>query len=152
MAGRRGTGRRHAFGTPWARGLGSLPPAGSVTDRAARAISGASRDVQLTAQASPLLLAETFRSAGITTPTVTVPAGSHVTITLINADDDMAHGLVITTPGAVSSVMPILIAAPAFGGAALWFLGEPPAAGAPAPEAWEATTAAGGRAAWKGGR
>ena len=112
-----------------AQRLGSTAPAGAVIDRAARSITFTSHDVHLTVLASPLMPAENFRIAGMTNPTVTVPAGAHVTITLINADDDMAHGLVITTPGAGSSVMPMMSAAPAFGGAALWFLGEPTAAG-----------------------
>ena len=40
-----------------------------------------------------------------------------------------AHGLVIMPAGAASSAMPMMTAAPAFTGAALWFLGEPTAAG-----------------------
>ena len=41
----------------------------------------------------------------------------------------MAHGLVITSAGAARPAMPMMTAAPAFPGAALWFLGEPTAAG-----------------------
>jgi rusticyanin len=63
-------------------------------------------------------------------PTVVVPQGAHVTIQFVNADSDMAHGLVITAGnGAAASVMPMMTAAPAFSGAALWFLGEATSAG-----------------------
>jgi plastocyanin len=42
----------------------------------------------------------------------------------------MAHGVVITAKGAAATfVMPMLTAAPAFSGAALWFLGEATPAG-----------------------
>jgi uncharacterized cupredoxin-like copper-binding protein len=62
-------------------------------------------------------------------PTITVPAGARVTITLINADPDMAHGLVITATRAAASWMPMMTARPAFTGSALWFLGDPTSAG-----------------------
>jgi rusticyanin len=112
-----------------AQRLGSAAPAGATIGRAARTITFTGRDVHLTVLASPSMPAESFRIAGMTNPSVTVPAGAHVTITLINADDDMAHGLVVTATGAGRSVMPMMTAAPAFPGAALWFLGEHTAAG-----------------------
>ena len=67
--------------------------------------------------------------AGLTNPTIVVPAGARVSIQLINADTDMAHGLVVTSPGAATTAMPMMTAAPAFPGAALWFLGEATPAG-----------------------
>lgn len=41
----------------------------------------------------------------------------------------MAHGFVVTTRGAAPSYMPMMTAAPAFSGSALWFLGESTGAG-----------------------
>jgi uncharacterized cupredoxin-like copper-binding protein len=43
---------------------------------------------------------------------ISVPAGAHVTIELVNADADMAHGLVITAAGAARSQMPMMTAVP----------------------------------------
>jgi rusticyanin len=74
-------------------------------------------------------VAHPFEIAGIVNPTVVVPAGAHVSIEVINADDDMAHGLVITVGGAATAWMPMMSAAPAFAGAAAWFLPIPTAAG-----------------------
>jgi hypothetical protein len=52
-----------------------------------------------------------------------------VSIQLVNADPDTAHGLVIAASGAGSSWMPMMTARPAFPGAAIWFLGNPTPAG-----------------------
>ena len=57
------------------------------------------------------------------------PAAAQVTMQVINADHDTAHGLVVTASGATSSWMPMMTATPAFRGSALWFLGNPTAAG-----------------------
>ena len=54
---------------------------------------------------------------------------ARVSIEVINADNDTAHGLVITASGAKSSWMAMLTARPAFSGAAVWFLGNPTSAG-----------------------
>ena len=50
-------------------------------------------------------------------------------IQLITADPGTAHGLVITAADAAGSPMPMMTARPAFAGSALWFLGNPTAAG-----------------------
>jgi uncharacterized cupredoxin-like copper-binding protein len=65
----------------------------------------------------------------MTDPAIVVKAGAGVTIQVINADPDTAHGLVITASGARSAWMPMMTARPAFTGSALWFLGNPTAAG-----------------------
>jgi rusticyanin len=109
--------------------LGSQAPAGASIDQAARTITFTSNNVNLVVLASPSMPAESFRIAGLTDPAIVVPAGAHVTIQLINADTDMAHGLVITAAEAARSPMPMMTAAPAFSGSALWFLGKPTAAG-----------------------
>jgi uncharacterized cupredoxin-like copper-binding protein len=58
-----------------------------------------------------------------------VKSGAHVSIKVINADPGAAHGLTVTASGATSSWMPMMTARPAFPGSALWFLGNPTAAG-----------------------
>ena len=112
-----------------ATALGSQVPAGASIDLAADTITFTTMNVHLIVLASPSMPAESFPIAGMTNPAISVPAGARVSIELINADADMAHGLVITSAGAARSAMPMMTAAPAFSGAALWFLGEPTAAG-----------------------
>jgi plastocyanin len=62
-------------------------------------------------------------------PTIVVKAHAHVSMQVVNADPDTAHGLVIAASGARSSRMPMLTARPAFPGSAAWFLGDPTSAG-----------------------
>jgi len=112
-----------------ATALGGQLPAGATIGRAARTITFTGTDVHLVVLASSSMPAESFLIAGLTDPAISVPAGARVTIELINADPDMAHGLVVTPAGAGRSAMPMMAAAPAFTGSALWFLGEPTAAG-----------------------
>ena len=109
--------------------LGNAVPAGASRDRAANRLTFATTSVRLVVLASPSMPAERFRIAGMVDPTVVVPAGAQVHVELVNADEDMAHGLVVTASGAASSWMPMMTAAPAFSGAALWFLGETTSAG-----------------------
>lgn len=120
--------------------LGGQVPAGAVADRAANRITFTGGDVRFTIVASPPGGPdETFRIAGLVSPAIVVPAGARVTITLVNADPDTAHGIVITAAGAAGSVMPMMTARPAFTGSALWFLGD--ATGAGMPEAMVSFTA-----------
>ena len=59
-----------------------------------------------------------------------MPARARVTIQVIDADPDTAHGLVITSAADPAvSWMPMMTDRPAFTGSALWFLGNPTAAG-----------------------
>lgn len=109
--------------------LGNAVPAGASRDRAANRLTFTTASVRLVVLASPSMPAERFRIAGMVDPTVVVPAGAQVHIELVNADEDMAHGLVVTPSGAASSWMPMMTSAPAFSGAALWFLGEATSAG-----------------------
>jgi rusticyanin len=109
--------------------LGTQVPAGASVNRAARTVTFTSATVDLAVLASPSMPAESFRIAGMANPAISVPAGAHVTIELVNADADMAHGLVIMPAGTARSAMPMMTAAPSFTGAALWFLGKPTAAG-----------------------
>ncbi len=113
-----------------AAGLGTQVPAGARLNRAARTITFTSTSAHLVVVTSPAGGPdETFRIAGLVNPTITVPAGAHVSMQVINADRDTAHGLVVTAGGATSSWMPMITTAPAFRGSALWFLGDATASG-----------------------
>jgi len=110
--------------------LGSDIPAGATADRAGNRITFTGSPVRIVALASPSGgHDETFRIGGRVNPSIVVKAGSSVSIEVINADPDTAHGMVITAGGARSSWMPMMTAAPAFSGSALWFLGNPTSAG-----------------------
>jgi len=109
--------------------LGSQVPAGARADRAANTFTFTTTTVRLTVLASPSGGPdETFRIAGMTNPAIVVPAGAQVSIEVINADPDTAHGLVITA-SKDTTWMPMMTARPAFTGSALWFLGNPTSAG-----------------------
>jgi len=113
-----------------AAALGGQVPAGAQVDRAANTLTFTTATAALTIVASPSGGPdETFRAAGLTNPRVIVPAGARVSIQLVNADPDTAHGLVVTSAGAAGSWMPMMTARPAFAGSALWFLGNPTQAG-----------------------
>jgi rusticyanin len=110
--------------------LGSLTPAGATLDRTANRITFTGTSVRLVVLASPIGgRDETFRIAGLVNPAVTVKAGARVSIEIINADSDTAHGLVITASRGTPSWMPMMTTRTAFPGAALWFLGNPTSAG-----------------------
>jgi rusticyanin len=113
-----------------AAALGTRAPAGANIDRAARTITFTTSNVHLAAVASPAGGPdETFRIAGMVNPTITVPAGAKVSVQVINADPDTAHGLVISASSGPSPWMPMMTDRPAFPTSALWFLGNPTAAG-----------------------
>ena len=110
--------------------LGTQAPAGALVSRADNTITFTTSTVRLTILASPSGgKDETFRAAGLTNPRIVVPVGARVSIQVINADSDTAHGLVITASGATASWMPMMTDSAAFPGSALWFLGKPTAAG-----------------------
>jgi rusticyanin len=110
--------------------LGNAVPAGASVDAADHTVSFTATTAHLVVLAGPSGNPdETFRIAGMVNPTITVARGTHLSIEVINSDPDTAHGLVITAAGASSSSMPMTRAAPAFAGSAVWFLGDPTAAG-----------------------
>lgn len=110
--------------------LADQAPAHAAIDRARHRIVFTTRDVRLTALAGPADGPdETFRIAGMVNPTIVVPIAAQVTIQLINADPDMAHGLVITNQNAGTYWMPMMATGPTFTGAAVWALGDPTTAG-----------------------
>jgi len=101
---------------------GDQVPPGAHINQAAHTITFTTGTVHLAAVASPAGGPdETFRIAGMVNPKITVPAGAQVSIQVINADPDTAHG--------PSSWMPMMTSRPAFTGSALWFLGNPTTAG-----------------------
>ena len=105
--------------------FGSQAPVGATIDRIANTITFTSNTVGFTAEASPVGGPdETFRIAGLVNPKIVVHAGARVSIRVINADSDTAHGLVITT-NHEGSWMPMMTSRPAFASSALWFLGNP---------------------------
>jgi rusticyanin len=110
--------------------LGSQIPAGATVSRAANRITFTGSSVRLTVLASPAGGPDdTFRVAGMVNPDIVVKTGARVSIEVVNADPDTAHGLVITAASTGYSSMPMMNARPAFPGAALWFLGNPTPAG-----------------------
>jgi rusticyanin len=110
--------------------LGGQVPASATVSRTRNQITFSGTSVRLTVLASPSGGPdETFRIAGMVDPTIVVKAHVHVSMQVVNADPDTAHGLVITASGARSSWMPMATARPIFLGSAVWFLGNPTSAG-----------------------
>jgi rusticyanin len=113
-----------------ATALSSQLPSAAQVGRADNTITFTGKTVRLAIVASPAGGPdETFRAAGLVNPHIIVPAGARVSIKLINADPDTAHGLVISASEAGTSWMPMMTVRPAFTGSAVWFLGNPNAAG-----------------------
>jgi plastocyanin len=99
---------------PWvspaqARRLGNQAPAGASINRAARTITFTTMNVNLAVLASPPIPAESFRIAGMTNPAISVPAGAHVTIELVNAAGMHAATVTFTAaaPGSYQHLCPI---------------------------------------------
>ena len=110
--------------------FGNQTPSGATVDAKSHRITFSGSTVHLVVLASPPGGPdETFRASGMVNPTIVVRKGAHVRIEVINADPDTAHGLVVTNAASASSWMPMMTAAPAFSGSALWFLGEPTSTG-----------------------
>lgn len=107
--------------------LAQQVPASASVDRTARQITFSGSTVSFAAVASEAGM-YSFEIAGMANPTVTVPVGARVSIDVVNADDDMAHGLVVTA-AEPASWMPMMGTGPAFPGAGVMALGEPTSAG-----------------------
>jgi hypothetical protein len=100
--------------------LGNETPMGAVVDRSANRITFNTSPVDMAVVASPAGNPdETFRTAGLVNPTIVVPRGARIAITLVNADPDTAHGLVVTSSNVAPWYMPMMTAPPAFSGAAV---------------------------------
>jgi rusticyanin len=110
--------------------LGNDDPSGATVDRSDdRIIFSGTSDHLVVLASSSGSPNEMFRIAGMVNPTITVKPGARISIELVNADSNAAHGLVITADGSASLRMPMMTAAPAFSGSSLWFLGNPTSAG-----------------------
>ena len=110
--------------------LGNEVPNGAAVNATHHRITFSGKTAHLVVLASPSGGHEmTFRIAGLVNPTIEVQKGARVSIEVVNADSDTAHGLVISTTGSASSRMPMMTAARAFDGSTLWFLGDPTSAG-----------------------
>jgi hypothetical protein len=110
--------------------LGSQAPAGATIDRAANRITFTGASASIVVLASPAGGPdETFRIAGMVNPAIAIKARTRVSIEVINADPDTAHGVVVTAGTGSSSWMPMMTARPAFTGSTLQFLGNPTSAG-----------------------
>jgi rusticyanin len=109
--------------------LGNSRPPGPVNTTGHR-ITFSGKSVHLTVIAGPSGgPGDTFRIAGLVDPTIAVKAGTRVSIEVINADATAANGFVVVAKGSAATSMPMMSATPAFSGSALWFLGNPTAAG-----------------------
>jgi rusticyanin len=76
---------------------GRVAPPGAVVDRAANSVTFAGQQVAMTILGAPADgHDETFRLAGLTNPTIVVPAAAQVTLELINADAGMDHNWLLT--------------------------------------------------------
>ena len=100
---------------------GTAMPAGARVDIAANTIRFSRLTVGFEVAA---LSGHHFRIAGLSNPTVVVPAGATVHIELVDDDTTSAHGLAVVPVGAGRSSMPMAVTKPAFLGSALWFLGD----------------------------
>lgn len=110
--------------------LGNTIPAGAVVDAGTRRIAFSGDSASLVVLAGPLGGPDdAFRVAGMVNPTVQVQRGARVSIEVVNADPDTAHGLVVTDIGSASRRMPMMTSPPAFSGSAVWFLGDPTSTG-----------------------
>lgn len=110
--------------------LGNATPSGATVDQAINTISFQTTNVRLTVLASPSDGPDmTFRIAGLTDPTITVPQGATVTVQLIDADSDTSHGWLLTQAQPPFPSMAMMQAPIAFPGSFAMPLGEPTAAG-----------------------
>ncbi|MFK9175241.1 hypothetical protein ACJEI5_25075, partial [Escherichia coli] len=75
--------------------LAGQVPANSIVDSRTNTVTFRSNSVSFVAVASgPGAGMFGFEIAGLKNPTVVVPLGSNVKVEVVNADGDMAHGLV----------------------------------------------------------
>jgi rusticyanin len=110
--------------------LGDSIPAGATVNASNNRITFSGSAVHLVVLAGPPGGSDdTFRSCGLVDPTITMHAGAHVWIEVVNADSDSADGLVVTKLMSSVSWMPMTTTSLAFDGSAMWFLGNPTPAG-----------------------
>jgi len=125
------------------RALSQQVPAGASIDSVTRTISFYTAAVSFTVVAiAPGTPDMTFTVAGLTNPTIIVPAGAQVTVRFINNDTDEAHGWLVTDHKPPYEFgQP---ATPAIAGAYAGVIGDPTAAGDGANTVTFTASAAGG--------
>jgi rusticyanin len=110
------------------RTLSDQVPAGASVDKASNTITFTSGSVSFTVVAVPPGGPDmTFRVAGLTNPTIIVPAGAQVTVRFINGDTDEAHAWMITSEQPPFSFYQPRT--PAISGAFSGLIGDPTASG-----------------------
>ena len=109
--------------------LGNQMPYGATMSIKDHRITFAGASVHLVMVATTAHQQVGFRAAGLLNPTIVVPQGAQVSIEFINADPRGAQGLVVATGSSVTRRVPMMSAARAFRGSAMWFLGRATSAG-----------------------
>lgn len=134
MGGGSGAGTADASVSPATAGqLGEATPRGATVDRDANTLTFTGQQVDLTVLGAPSDGPdETFRVAGLTNPTIVVPAGAQVTVELINADVGMQHDWLVTRSQPPFGSMGMMLGAPVAMGAATGTLPEATSAAMPA--------------------
>jgi hypothetical protein len=75
-------------------------------DKAQNTLTFSGAEIRILALAGPEDAMLSYKIAGLTNPTLRVPAGSRIQLTVVNIDDDMYHDLVIWHPRGSFSVRP----------------------------------------------
>jgi len=84
-----------------------FPPSSSPqVDKIRNTLTFAGHLIRLLVTAGPPDAMLSYRIAGLTNPTLRIPVGSGLRLTVVNVDDDMVHDLVISAPQAAYPVRP----------------------------------------------
>lgn len=70
----------------------------SEINKAGNTLTFSGSRIRILALAGPEDAMFSYRIAGLTNPTLRVPAGTRLRLTVVNVDDDMTHDLVISSP------------------------------------------------------
>lgn len=75
-------------------------------DKAGNTLTFSGSLIQLLVTAGPPDAMLSYRIAGLTNPTLRIPVGTRLRLTVVNVDDDMVHDLVISAPQVTYPVQP----------------------------------------------
>jgi rusticyanin len=118
-----------------ARALGDQVPPGAMVDGTSNRITFQTADVHLKVLGSPEVGREmTFRIAGLSNPSITVPRGAKVDVEFINGDPDTSHAWELVRGQGRFAYMPMMGNEAAFPGS----MGMP--LGIPSSPGWSAET------------
>lgn len=67
-------------------------------NKAENTLTFSGSSIRIVALAGPEDNMFSYRIAGLTNPTLRIPAGARVRLTVVNVDDDMSHDLVVSPP------------------------------------------------------